>query len=68
MPKCFAAVRTVALFSIMNTARSQARCSIFVYKCTTPLASVVNVYERGRGDMKTHHAVQRGALLIKLRM
>ena len=47
MPNCVAAERTVARFSMMYTARSQARSSIFVYKYTTPHSLVVNVYERG---------------------
>ena len=46
MPNCVAAERTVARFSMMYTARSQARSSIFVYKYTTPHSLVVNVYER----------------------
>ena len=51
MPNCVAAERTVARFSMMYTARSQARSSIFVYKYTTPHSLVVNVYEQGAGDM-----------------
>lgn len=51
MPNCVAAERTVARFSMMYTARSQARSSIFVYKYTTPHSLVFNVYEREAGDM-----------------
>ena len=51
MPNCVAAERTVARFSMMYTARSQARSSIFVYKYTTPHSLVVHVYEREAGDM-----------------
>lgn len=35
-PNSFAAVRTVALFSIMYSASSHARSSMFVFKNTTP--------------------------------
>ena len=51
MPNCVAAERTVARFSMMYTARSQARSSIFVYKYTTPHSLVFNVYEWEAGDM-----------------
>ena len=51
MPNCVAAERTVARFSMMYTARSEARSSIFVYKYTTPHSLVFNVYEREAGDM-----------------
>lgn len=44
-PNCLAAARTVALFSIMYTARSRERSSMFVYIYTTPYTCVVHVYE-----------------------
>ena len=52
IPKRLAAERTVARLSMMNTARSQARCSIFVYICTTPHAFVFDVYVKAWGDMR----------------
>ena len=45
MLNCFAAALTVALFSIMYSARSQARSSILVYTCTTPQTHIVNIYD-----------------------
>jgi len=51
MPKRAAAERTVALFSIIYTARSQARSSIFVRTYTTPHSLVLNVYEFGEEEM-----------------
>lgn len=52
MPNRAAAARTVDLFSMIYTARSQARCSIFVCTYTTPHTLVFHVYERGREDMR----------------
>ena len=46
MLNCFAAALTVDLFSIMYSASSQARSSIFVYTCTTPKTHIVHVYDR----------------------
>ena len=47
MLNCFAAALTVALFSMMYSARSQARSSILVYTCTTPQTHIVNIYDGG---------------------
>ena len=55
MPNCFAAARTVALFSIMYTARSQARCSIVslmvdtsqAVHCLTIVFGAADTYEGG---------------------
>ena len=53
MPNWAAAARTVDLFSMIYTARSQARCSIFVCTYTTPHTLVFHVYVGKRADMRS---------------
>ena len=44
IPNCFAAARTVVRFSMMYTARSQARCSMSCFIDTTLHIRVVHIY------------------------
>ncbi len=56
IPNFCAAARTVALFSMMYTAKSHARCSMSVLKHTTPISYMVYVYDSFSRAMRVHSA------------
>jgi hypothetical protein len=61
MPKCFAAVRTVAPVSMMYTARSQARCSIVPSIIFPPYGVLPGIaYEKAGKDI--HQKMEKEAL------
>lgn len=52
IPNFFAADRTVALLSMMYTAKSQARSSMFDFNNITPSTSHARLYAKKVGDMR----------------